>query len=260
MDFFGGSTGSLDHLFRIRTAAMKLDWTNTSFMVRPGQADHFAARSGLAGAGGRFAAHRSGQFVAMAAAGSSGAAVFLWATQADLVAQAGVFQTSVYDFPMNASLYSPPPSSRKRNTRGRAWKAASSSGIAGAKRSASKSPADSITTAITFWTPVATFGGLLAGLVRSAAGEAGVLGHVLSWPECFAAGRAAAGFHGLLSTASFRCAARADGRRFVCPSPRVWRLTFTAASRTSATRICIMAASERIRDISAISCTAWRPT
>ncbi len=33
MDFFGGSTGSLDHMFRIRTAAVKLDWTNTSFMV-----------------------------------------------------------------------------------------------------------------------------------------------------------------------------------------------------------------------------------
>ncbi len=33
MDFFGGSTSSLNHLFRIRTAAINLDWANTSLMV-----------------------------------------------------------------------------------------------------------------------------------------------------------------------------------------------------------------------------------
>jgi hypothetical protein len=33
MDFFAGSTLSIDHLFRIRTATINLDWTNTSLMV-----------------------------------------------------------------------------------------------------------------------------------------------------------------------------------------------------------------------------------
>lgn len=33
MDFFGGSTASLDHLFRLRTGAINLDWTDTSIMA-----------------------------------------------------------------------------------------------------------------------------------------------------------------------------------------------------------------------------------
>lgn len=33
MDFFGGTTSSLNHLFRIRTATVNLDWANTSLMV-----------------------------------------------------------------------------------------------------------------------------------------------------------------------------------------------------------------------------------
>jgi hypothetical protein len=33
MDFFGGSTASIGHLLRIRTAAIDFDWTNTSVMV-----------------------------------------------------------------------------------------------------------------------------------------------------------------------------------------------------------------------------------
>jgi hypothetical protein len=32
MDFFGGSTSSIGHLLRIRTASINLDWTNTSIM------------------------------------------------------------------------------------------------------------------------------------------------------------------------------------------------------------------------------------
>ena len=32
MDFFGGSTASIGHLLRIRTASINLDWTNTSIM------------------------------------------------------------------------------------------------------------------------------------------------------------------------------------------------------------------------------------
>lgn len=33
MDFFGGTSSSLDHLFRLRTAAIRIDWKNTSVMV-----------------------------------------------------------------------------------------------------------------------------------------------------------------------------------------------------------------------------------
>jgi cell division protein FtsB len=33
MDFFGGGTGSLDHLVRLRTAGINIDWKNTSVMV-----------------------------------------------------------------------------------------------------------------------------------------------------------------------------------------------------------------------------------
>jgi len=33
MDFFGGSTSSLDHLVRLRTAAINLDWANTALTV-----------------------------------------------------------------------------------------------------------------------------------------------------------------------------------------------------------------------------------
>ena len=33
MDFFGGSTSSLNHLVRLRTAAINLDWTNTTLTV-----------------------------------------------------------------------------------------------------------------------------------------------------------------------------------------------------------------------------------
>ncbi|HYL78490.1 MAG TPA: hypothetical protein VEU96_30135 [Bryobacteraceae bacterium] len=33
MDFFGGSTASLNHLVRLRTAGIHLDWTNTSVMI-----------------------------------------------------------------------------------------------------------------------------------------------------------------------------------------------------------------------------------
>ena len=33
MDFFGGTSSSLNHLFRIRTGAIRIDWKNTSVMV-----------------------------------------------------------------------------------------------------------------------------------------------------------------------------------------------------------------------------------
>jgi hypothetical protein len=33
MDFFGGTTSSIGHLLRIRTAAINVDWTNTSIMI-----------------------------------------------------------------------------------------------------------------------------------------------------------------------------------------------------------------------------------
>jgi len=112
MDFFGGSTGSLDHAFRIRTAAVNLDWTNTSVMVgqdkpiiSPRDPDSLAqvGVSPLTGAGN----------------------LWLWQPQvrveqrfslgdtSGLVAQAGVFQTSYYDFPTETGIYVPTPSEQQ---------------------------------------------------------------------------------------------------------------------------------------------------
>ena len=73
---------------------------------------------------------------------------FPWATPADSWRRRAFFKPADYDFPMNASLYSPPLQARQRNTRGRALKAVWSCGIAGATRSAWRLQADSITTAI----------------------------------------------------------------------------------------------------------------
>lgn len=60
VDFFGGSTTSLDHLVRLRTAAINIDWKNTSVMfgqdkplISPRDPDSFAqvGYSPLTGAG-----------------------------------------------------------------------------------------------------------------------------------------------------------------------------------------------------------------
>jgi hypothetical protein len=100
MDFFGGSTASLDHLLRLRTAAINVDWKNTSILVgqdkpiiSPRDPDSFAqvGYAPLTGAGN----------------------LWLWQPQVRLEqrfslgdntgirAQAGVFVTSSLDYPTN---------------------------------------------------------------------------------------------------------------------------------------------------------------
>jgi hypothetical protein len=104
MDFFGGSTSSLDHLVRLRTAAINIDWKNTSVMlgqdkpiISPRDPDSLAqvGYSPLSGAGN----------------------LWLWQPQArveqrfslgensGLRAQAAVIVTSSLDYSANATVY-----------------------------------------------------------------------------------------------------------------------------------------------------------
>ena len=103
MDFFGGSTATLNHLVRLRTAAINIDWKNTSILVgqdkpilSPRDPDSLAqvGYSPLTGAGN----------------------LWLWQPQARLEqrfslgdnsglrAQAGVFVTSTLEYPMTAPV------------------------------------------------------------------------------------------------------------------------------------------------------------
>jgi len=102
MDFFGGTTASLNHLLRLRTAAITVDWKNTSILVgqdkpiiSPRDPDSFAqvGYSPLTGAGN----------------------LWLWQPQARLEqrfslgdntglrAQVGAFVTSSLNYPMTSS-------------------------------------------------------------------------------------------------------------------------------------------------------------
>ncbi|MGA2882531.1 MAG: hypothetical protein ABSG13_26555 [Bryobacteraceae bacterium] len=104
MDFFAGSTGSLDHVVRLRTAAINIDWKNTSVMfgqdkpiISPRDPDSLAqvGYAPLTGAGN----------------------LWLWQPQArveqrfslgensGLRAQAAIFVTSSLDYPSDSSLY-----------------------------------------------------------------------------------------------------------------------------------------------------------
>jgi hypothetical protein len=107
MDFFGGGTYSLDHLVRLRTAAINIDWKNTSVMfgqdkpiISPRNPNSLAqvAYSPLSGAGN----------------------LWLWQPQArveqrftlgentGLRAQAGAVITSSLDYPSDYSAYTAP--------------------------------------------------------------------------------------------------------------------------------------------------------
>jgi hypothetical protein len=107
MDFFGGTTATLNHLVRLRTAAINIDWKNTSVLVgqdkpliSPRDPDSLAqvGYSPLTGSGN----------------------LWLWQPQArveqrfslgentGLRAQAGVFVTSTLDYPMAAPVYGSP--------------------------------------------------------------------------------------------------------------------------------------------------------
>lgn len=104
MDFFAGSTSSLNHLVRLRTAAINVDWKNTSILVgqdkpiiSPRDPDSLAqvGYSPLTGSGN----------------------LWLWQPQVRLEqrfslgdntgirAQAGVFVTSTLDYPMPPTAY-----------------------------------------------------------------------------------------------------------------------------------------------------------
>src|ERR1700733_11724725 len=104
VDFFGGSTSSLDHLVRLRTAAINMDWKNTSLMfgqdkpiISPRDPDSLAQVG----------------YSPLTASGN----LRLWQPQArveqrfslgessGLRAQAGVFVTSSLDYPSNPGVY-----------------------------------------------------------------------------------------------------------------------------------------------------------
>jgi hypothetical protein len=108
MDFFGGSTSSLDHLVRLRTASINLDWTNTTLsfgqqkpIISPRDPDSLAqvGVSPLTGAGNLWLWQpqiRLEQRLALG--GDSG-----------LLAQVGVFQTSLLDTATASSYAAPQP-------------------------------------------------------------------------------------------------------------------------------------------------------
>jgi len=117
MDFFGGSTASLNHVFRVRTAAINLDWANTSFMVgqdkpliSPRDPDSLAqvGVSPLTAAGNLWLWQPQVRVEQrFAIGGNSG-----------VRAQFGVFETSRYDFPMDTNVYpTPVPEQQKEYSR-----------------------------------------------------------------------------------------------------------------------------------------------
>jgi hypothetical protein len=100
MDFFGGSTSSLDHLVRLRTAAIDIDWKNTSVMfgqdkplISPRDPDSLAqvGYSPLTGAGNLWLWQPQARVEQRFSLGES----------SGLRAQAGVFITSSLDYPSN---------------------------------------------------------------------------------------------------------------------------------------------------------------
>jgi len=107
MDFFGGSTASLDHLVRLRTASIDLDWTNTrlSFgqekpIISPRDPDSLAqvGVSPLTGAGNLWLWQPQIRLEQRASLGSDNG----------LVAQVGVVQTSLLNTTADANSYASP--------------------------------------------------------------------------------------------------------------------------------------------------------
>jgi hypothetical protein len=107
MDFFGGSTASLDHLVRLRTASINMDWSTTSLsfgqekpIISPRDPDSLAqvGFSPLTGAGNLWLWQpqiRLEQHLSLGA--GSG-----------LLAQVGVFQTSLLNAETNPDSYASP--------------------------------------------------------------------------------------------------------------------------------------------------------
>ncbi len=107
MDFFGGSTAPLDHMVRLRTAAINIDWKNTSLMfgqnkpiISPRNPDSLAqvAYSPLSGAGNLWLWQPQAKIEQR----------FSLAENTGLSAQAGVVVTSSLDYSAGATGYTDP--------------------------------------------------------------------------------------------------------------------------------------------------------
>ena len=139
-----GSTDSIGHLLRIRTASVNLDWTNTSIMfgqdkpiISPRDPDSLAqvGFSPLTGAGNPWLWQPQIRMEQR----------FSLSNDNGLRVQAGVFQTTNPSLtPTSASLIN------RRNSRCPARKAGLNCGDAGAKPAAWRSPAEFTTTATTW--------------------------------------------------------------------------------------------------------------
>ncbi len=143
MDFFGGTTASLNHLLRLRTAAITLDWKNTSIsvgqdkpIISPRDPDSFAQV-------GVFAAHRRRKFVAVAAAGRAWNSDSPWATIPGFARRPASSDHQLrWIIRMTiAGHLSTATARRSKSIRAQGPKAGSSCGGAGARPSGSKSPA-----------------------------------------------------------------------------------------------------------------------
>jgi hypothetical protein len=109
VDFFSGSTAPLDHQVRLRTAAINVDWKNTSIMfgqdkpiISPRDPDSLAqvGYSPLTGAGNLWLWQPQARIEQRFALGES----------SGLRLQAGVFDTSSLDVPSNPAAYVAPSS------------------------------------------------------------------------------------------------------------------------------------------------------
>lgn len=106
LDFFGGSTSSLDHLVRLRTAALDIDWKNTSVMfgqdkplISPRDPNSIAqvGYSPLSGAGNLWLWQPQARVEQRFSAGDNSG----WR------AQASVIVTSSLDYPSSPYVYTP---------------------------------------------------------------------------------------------------------------------------------------------------------
>src|SRR5260370_19575448 len=115
MDFFGGSTASLNHLVRLRTASINLDWTNTTLsfgqekpIISPRDPDSLAqvGVSPLTGAGNLWLWQPQIRLEQRLSMGN----------QSGLRAQVGVFQTSQLNSGVHPNSYaSPHPGQQTEN-------------------------------------------------------------------------------------------------------------------------------------------------
>jgi len=114
MDFFGGSTSSLNQLVRLRTASVNLDWTDTSLsfgqekpIISPRDPDSLAqvGVSPLTGAGNLWLWQPQVRLEQR----------FSFGSQSGLRAQVGVFQTSLLNTP-SAPYASPLPNQPMENS------------------------------------------------------------------------------------------------------------------------------------------------